>query len=553
LLKLLKNIAFVFLFILNQQVCSQNFYVKIIGPELLETKTIDSIGYTNKHSSVKSVVEEINLFSDKLLKIGYLENFSDAPKKENDSTYMFSYHLGEKTKYMYINIDSSLEIIGYKKGEQKILIADVSFWMNTILQKLEKKGFSLASLQLVNFRNENNQLIAVLKTNIETKRVLNDIVVNGYEKFPVGFKKNLLRPYKNKVFNQDNLTKIASDLDKIRFVTQIKSPEILFSKDSTKVFVYLEKSKPNLFDGYIGFASNEDKKVVFTGYVDLQLQNILNSGEKFSIYWKSDGKNQKAFTGSVEFPYVLQTPIGIKGQLAIFKQDSIYQNTQTNLDLGYHLRSNSKIYLGFQNTESSDIQNTNTTSISDYKNSFLTSHFDYTQYNVQDYLFPEKTKIYFKIGFGKRNSNTNSNQQFISELNVSHLLHLNKKNSIQIKSLNYYLKSNQYIINELYRFGGINSIRGFNENSLQANFFSSLLSEYRYLIASNLYVHSVIDYGYFQDKSTKINSSLVGVGLGFGLLTKNGLFNLVYTNGSTREQAIKLSNSIVHISFKAKF
>jgi hypothetical protein len=43
------------------------------------------------------------------------------------------------------------------------------------------------------------------------------------------------------------------------------------------------------------------------------------------------------------------------------------------------------------------------------------------------------------------------------------------------------------------------------------------------------------------------------LGFGFGLLTKNGLFNIVYANGSTGEQAIKLSSSIVHISFKAVF
>ncbi|SNB11565.1 hypothetical protein JIP1600_20001 [Flavobacterium psychrophilum] len=46
---------------------------------------------------------------------------------------------------------------------------------------------------------------------------------------------------------------------------------------------------------------------------------------------------------------------------------------------------------------------------------------------------------------------------------------------------------------------------------------------------------------------------MVGLGFGLGLLTKNGLFNLIYANGSTKEQAIKLPNSIVHVSFKAKF
>ena len=138
-------------------------------------------------------------------------------------------------------------------------------------------------------------------------------------------------------------------------------------------------------------------------------------------------------------------------------------------------------------------------------------------------------------------------------MNFNHNIYLNAKNVVNIKSQNYYLQSSSYIINELYRFGGINSIRGFNENSLQGNAFSSILTEYRYVLSPSIYAHTIIDYGYFQDKTSDTDNNLLCFGFGFGLLTKNGLFNLIYANGSTKEQAIKLSNSIIHISFKATF
>ena len=130
---------------------------------------------------------------------------------------------------------------------------------------------------------------------------------------------------------------------------------------------------------------------------------------------------------------------------------------------------------------------------------------------------------------------------------------MNDKNIVNIKNETFYLQSEEYIINELYRFGGINSIRGFNENSLQGNVFSSILTEYRYILSSNIYVHSIIDYGYFQDKTSNLSDGLLGLGFGFGLFTKNGLFNFIYANGSTNDQTIKLSNSIVHVSFKTYF
>jgi hemolysin activation/secretion protein len=131
--------------------------------------------------------------------------------------------------------------------------------------------------------------------------------------------------------------------------------------------------------------------------------------------------------------------------------------------------------------------------------------------------------------------------------------YLNQKNNISLRSQNYYLKSDTYLTNELYRFGGINSIRGFRENNLQGNFFASILSEYRYIIASNLYLYSIIDYGYYQDQTTKLEDSLLGLGLGFSILTKNGQFNLIYANGSSGNQEFDLSNSIIQINFQSRF
>ena len=169
------------------------------------------------------------------------------------------------------------------------------------------------------------------------------------------------------------------------------------------------------------------------------------------------------------------------------------------------------------------------------------------------FLFPDSTSLNVKIGTGKRDSKLESNSQFFGNLNLSHNIYLNTKNVVNIKSQNFYLQSSSYIINELYRFGGINSIRGFNENSLQGNLFTSLLTEYRYVLSPSIYAHTIIDYGYFQDKTSNADNNLLCFGFGFGLLTKNGLFNLIYANGSTNEQTIKLSNSIIHISFKATF
>lgn len=540
--------------ILHLNCFGQNLYLKIDAENTNTTKTIDSLNYKKVHENVKSVIDEGNSISEKLTKLGFIENEIRETKKINDSTFNFNFIVGKKTDFIHIYIDEQFSsYFDEKKDTLKIRFEDTENFLNGTLGKLERKGFSLARFKLVNFKKNKNVLYAKLSLETGNQRQLNDIVINGYEKFPEGHKKNIKRLYRDKTFNQENLKKIYDDFNKFRFVNQTRYPEILFTKDTTKVYVYLDKSKPNKFDGYIGFSNDDEDKVNFNGYLDLLLVNSLNVGEEFTLYWKSDGNKQRTFNVGIELPYIFKSPFGLKASLNIFKQDSTFQNTKTAIDLGYYFNYNTRLYVGYQSTESSDIQNTNNFSISDFENSFITSTFEFLNFKTDDFLFPEKTRINMKAGLGKRSSKLESNKQTFFDFNIRHNIYLNDKNSFNIKSQNFYLQSVNYIINELYRFGGINSIRGFNENSLQANLFTSLLTEYRYVLAPSIYIHSIIDYGYYQDKTSNINDRLLGIGFGFGLLTKNGLLNLVYANGSTKEQNIKLSNSIIHISFKTIF
>ncbi len=552
--------AFLFLFIIGfcSSVLAQDQYLNISSLSALEQKTIDSLQYNKKHPDASSVVAEVNSFTEKLMLIGYIESKTEKNLKINDSTFSFQYSLGRRTStlYIYVSLDSKFKDLlskGSKLDTLKIPLSEVEAFLQNSLAQLEKKGFALSKIKLVNFENKGSKLMAELSIQSEKRRNLDDIIINGYKKFPESHRRQLIRIYKKKVFNQDNLKKVYSDIEKFRFVKQFKYPEILFSTDSTKVYCYLEKSKSNTFDGFIGFANDNSSDVAINGYLDLTLNNLLNTGESFTLNWKSDGNDQKTFNASIELPYVFNSSLGLKAQLNIFKQDSTFQNTKTALDIGYLINYNTRLYLGYQSSESSDIQNQNTTSISDFTNSYITSQFEFVDFKSDEFLFPEKTKFDFRAGVGSRRSKFAKNDQIFLNINLKHTFFLNSKNNIQIKSQNYYLNSDNYIINELYRFGGINSIRGFNENSLQANLFTSILSEYRYIIAQNLYVHSIIDYGYYNDQTTDSKGGLVGLGVGFGLATKNGLFNIVYANGSNKEQEIKGSNSIVHISFKTQF
>ena len=544
----------------------------ISGSNPLETKTIDSLKYNTTHKNTKSISEEVSKLSQKLSEIGYVDNFNSEFNKVKDSIYTANFTLGKKIRTIHIYVNTNLIPAKYislkiKNDTLQLPYTELNSFLKQTVQNLEQNGFALAKLELTNIKRIGTKIYANLNMDSDKKRILNSIVVKYVEssrsnKFPNGYLEQINRKYKNSVFNQKIVDDIYNDFEKFGFVNQLKYPEILFTEDTTKVYIYLEKKKSNTFDGFIGFSNSENKRIILNGYLDVKLENILGYGEQLAVYWKSDGNDQKTFNASFELPYLFQSPIGLKAQIQLFRQDSTFQNTKTALDLSYFANYNTRFYLGYQTTESSDIHNSADTSVSDFNNSFLTSSFNYTKLDFINSIFPIKTYILTTAGFGKRKINNQleynpKNNQFFLYVRASHNFNLNKNNIINISSQSYLLQSNTYIVNELFRFGGFNSVRGFTENSLAAYFTTTILTEYRYLLSSNLYVHSILDYGLYRKKIALEQAGkteyLLGIGLGFGLQTKNGLLKMAFANGNTKTQSLKINNTIIHISYNVNF
>jgi hypothetical protein len=78
-------------------------------------------------------------------------------------------------------------------------------------------------------------------------------------------------------------------------------------------------------------------------------------------------------------------------------------------------------------------------------------------------------------------------------------------------------------------------------------------TEYRFQLNKSIYVHSIIDAAYFENKIINTKEKLFGYGFGFGILTKAGLFKFNYANGKTENNRFKLSNSKIHLSLTTSF
>ena len=157
---------------------------------------------------MKDVFDEIQLVSDKLMKIGFIDAGILKNSKVNDSTFLFQIQLGNRTNFIRIYIGRNSPLKSFANFESKsdtltMSIGETETFLNQTLGKLETNGYSLSKLKLVNFRKNKNYLFADLVLETGNHRQLNDIVINGYDKFPEGHKKEMVRLHKNKTFNQN--------------------------------------------------------------------------------------------------------------------------------------------------------------------------------------------------------------------------------------------------------------------------------------------------------------------------------------------------------------
>ncbi|WP_181039994.1 BamA/TamA family outer membrane protein [Aureitalea marina] len=515
-----------------------------------------------------SDLSELTTFSDSLQNLlskqGYIDISRPTNIKVNDSTYSISFQLGDR--YALIRIDYDPENWNRKDLARLIpKVEDDNFilaveQLEPTLQALtgiqSAKGDPFAKVQLRNIRKtEDNSLRASLSLESTQGRTIDSLVIRGYEKFPPSFVRYYAGIRIGDVFDQARLLEQANNINSLGFARSSRSPEVFFEPDQTTVYLYLEKRNNNLFDGILGFNTNEDDgNLEFNGYLNLELNNNLNYGEQLSINYKADGREQQNFRVALAMPYLLRSPLGVELELKIFKRDSTFSTTDQQARLTYQFDPKLIGSVGYKGYNSSNLRQDESLvqDVADYDAAFFTAGIRYID-NQDNILFPIKTLATIDSEWGKRETDTLNDDQYKIAIYAHHIFNLNLRNSIYLRNETRYIQSEDYLINELYRFGGINSIRGFNENSIDAQFYSVLNTEYRYQFNSGLYAHSIIDLGYFENSPLNLKEKLYSFGLGIGFSTQAGVFKLNIANGNSESQNFKFSNTKIHLSLSSRF
>ena len=558
----IKNLIIFVFALISAQTFSQELSLEIYSQNSDENRLLSTVEFNKNFSDFEELKNELNFVLEKLKKIGFIKAEINQIQQIENAKYEAEFSLKNQIKNIYVFGMDSIALKDYKNytkiDNKKTLILPiekVENFFKKLNEFLSNKGFPFNSAKLTNIeRLENDNLMAEIEINFEKERKINKIVVKGYENFPESYLKYLTKYKIGEKFNLDEIQQNSELLNQLRFVKQIKKPEILFTEDSTSIYLYLEKQKRNNFDGFIGFSSDEsNNNVQFQGYLDFELVNNFNFGEEIQFLYKSEKNADRILKANVDLPYIFKSPVGANLGLILTKKDSSFVTNEQFVSFFYKNSRNHKFSLGIRSIQSDEQLEIPNADFQDYETFFSDFIYEFSKYNQNNLLFPVKENYLFKISHGKRTSNDQQNSQLFINMDLTKIFDFGLKNSLYLNFKSEILDSDTYFSNELSRFGGTKSIRGFDENSFFSNKYFLLITEYRLKLNNTIYINSIFDVGNYENKIINAYNNIYGVGMGVGLLTKGGIFSLSYALGSDMKQTLDTKNAKIHIKYSSFF
>lgn len=525
---------------------NSNYTLNIKSKDSIENNTIKDIVYKNIFNKKKALYYTKDSVLNILKEKGYYTLSIDSIHQQKKK-HIYYVRLGTKINDIHIKVhpkDTKILLKLNLKPKNEFLILEnekLKPFLSSINKYLTENGQLFSKVKLTNTSVKNHSLYTELQISYSKKRSINKTILNGYTDFPPTFLNHYLKLNEKAVITETKIEEISKKLNRLHFASEIKKPEILFSKDSTILYLYLKKKNVNSFDGLINF-STDNKKLNFRGYLDLNLVNVFNKGEELKINWKNNSNNKQDILLSTKVPYLFNSKISTQASFNIFRNDSIYTNTNSKILLSYPLNQFTEAFFLF--FAESSTTNSTTNNISNFNKKMFGLGVYYDSQNKNEFA------INFNILYGTRCSNI-KNTQLLLNFTSSGIIKTSNKTAVYLRSKSGFLFSDFYLNNELFREGGTNSIRGYNEQSIFASKFSYLNSEFRFITKNNSYLYSIHDVGLFNLNAN--NNTLYSLGFGYNFIKNKNTIDISYIYGNSTTRTTALNASVLSIKLLTLF
>ncbi|NLN73443.1 MAG: BamA/TamA family outer membrane protein [Bacteroidales bacterium] len=443
---------------------------------------------------------------------------------------------------------------------KKISIEEYFASCNYIIEWYENNGYPFANIQPKDIEYKDNTFEMNLDIESNNHYKFDSIIVKGDVKISDSFLRNYFQIHKKKSYSEKLISNIERQANQLIFASMSTPAEVIFTIDECHTYLYLNKRKTHSFDGIIGFvpADENSKSIKLTGDVKLKLNNIFARGESLAFEWRSYESSSQDLFINTSLPYIFNTPFGSTVNFKLDKKDSSFIKQDFQAGINYYFSALNHISLFYRNESSSAISANNQYDYSNFKaNSYgLQILFD----KLNEPILPTNGyKIISSVAYGKMKRIKSENKENMDKYNFNFDIPFYRriyKNFIfhsQLSgSANFPTKLHE---NEMERFGGFGSLRGFDQNVFSANLFAILNTEFRFMLERYSYLSIFWNGAYYEKNAINSYSSDFPWGLGAGIAfnTPAGIFSLQYAIGKEQNNPFDFRSSKIHFGITGMF
>jgi outer membrane protein assembly factor BamA len=544
---------------------------------------IKTFNHKKNHNNEKLVEQEINKYLNRLIGDGYIGASIDSiQENEIEKTSKAFIYLGEQYKWVKLSAKNIDEAVLSKTGYREKLFRNKTFnhrqlerLIVRMLTAYENYGYPFVSIQMKNFQTNSGTVEAELFAETGNRYLIDSVNIKGKAKISSKYIENYIGIKAGDIYNEQLIENMTTRLKEIPFIREAKPSQIIFLEDKAVIRLDLDERKASQFNGILGFLPNSDQtgSLLLTGEAMVKLRNSLGRGELIEAEWRRLQVATQSLDVNLEYPFLFNTPFGVDGEFNLYKRDSTFLNLRRNLGVQYLFGGNNYLKVFVENKSSSLLNTRNLQNIT-----VLPSYADIStnQYGLElhseklDYRFnPRKGySLHLKASTGIRNIRPNSaikpelyeglvlrSIQWNGMADFDYFIPLGGRSVFVPGVLSYLITGENLFENELILIGGINSLRGFDDESIFASLFVMLNLEYRYLLEENSYFSLFWNGAYYENTSFNKNiySRPFGLGVGLSFETKAGIFNISYAIGKQFDNPLEFRNARVHFGITNLF
>ena len=524
--------------------------------------------------------KELNKVYVSLINEGYISAGIDSIRKDSLS-YTAYLTIGKKYKWISLSYQQKdaaiISKLGYNErffNYRPFKYNELSRFMEKIIIHYENNGypFTTAKLDSLEFTSESVKAKLVVEKNVFVK--LDSLITQGTANVKQKFLLRYLGIKNGMPYNEEAFVGVSRKVKQLPFVTEKSPPVLRLTDKQNKLYLFLDKKNASQFDGIVGILPSDKGKTVFTGDVKIKLvSTIFKSGETFDINWRRLQTETQDLKAQIIYPYILGLPVGADYNIKIYKKDSAFIDINNAFGLHYYFNGLNYLKVFYKQRNANLISTAglaNATVLPDYADVITKSYGLAVVLEKMDYKFnPHKGySVNFQGSVGNRIIRKNPKindaaysslalvtSQYQTEGIIIGYINLLKNHVLKLSSQFGSVFGNTIYRNELYRIGGLRTLRGFDEESIYASSYIIPTIEYRFLFEKNSNIFLFAEGAWYENKSstTFITDRPMSFGAGINFETKAGIFNLSYGIGKQFNNSFDLRTGKIHAGLTALF